>query len=46
MRLLWHKLPDIWKHCIGAFVTVLLFTLPIFLLALDHRCVQLSGVCH
>jgi hypothetical protein len=43
---LWKKLPDEWQHCIGALFVVLIFTLPIFLLALDHRCIQLAGHCN
>lgn len=46
MRALWHKLPIKWQHCIGVFVAVLIFTLPIFLLALDNKCIQLTGRCH
>lgn len=46
MRALWHKLPVKWQHCIGVFVAVLIFTLPIFLLALDNKCIQLTGRCH
>jgi hypothetical protein len=42
---LWHNLPDKWQHCIGVFFTVLIFTLPIFLLALDNRCVRFTA-CH
>ena len=45
MWLLWHNLPDKWQLCIGVFFAVLALTLPIFLLALDNRCVHLTA-CH
>ena len=45
MQSLWHNLPDKWQHCIGVFFAVLIFTLPIFLLALDNRCVRFTA-CH
>jgi hypothetical protein len=45
MQSLRHKLPDKLQHCIGLFFAVLILTLPIFLLALDNRCIQLTR-CH
>ena len=45
MRVLWNSLPDKWQLCIGVFFAVLALTLPIFLLALDNRCVHLTA-CH
>ena len=45
MRVVWHMLPDRWKHCVGVFFAVLIITLPIFLLALDNKCVQFTGSC-
>jgi hypothetical protein len=45
-RALWNKLSDKWQHIIGVLFVVLAFTLPIFVLALDNRCVQLTGHCH
>lgn len=45
MRALWNKLSDKWRHIIGALLVVLIFRLPFFLLALDNRCLQLTGRC-
>jgi hypothetical protein len=45
MRSLWRKLPEPMRHLLGALGVVLIITLPVLVLCLDHRCIQLVG-CH
>jgi hypothetical protein len=45
MRSLWRKLPEPMRHLMGALAAVLIMTLPLLVLGLDHRCVQLIN-CH